>query len=53
MSNVTITLTDTEVLVLAVLMATTPAAPQEVEDIMNDIAGKILDAQDALETVGI
>lgn len=51
--DITVTLDPEEVLVIAVLMATAFEAPDEVVSVMERIAGKIMDAQDALETVGI
>jgi hypothetical protein len=44
--EITVTLTPLEVMVLAVAIATVPAGPPAIEDAINEIARKILDAQD-------
>ena len=49
--DITITLTPTEVTVLAVLLYAAPNVGGEVESALESIARKCMAAQDALETV--
>lgn len=44
--DVTVTLTQEEVLILAICLNTAPPAPPLIEGVINSIAQKILDAQD-------